>query len=225
MNEKVTLLCGVLAVAALAVPAPPVQAGWSVGVRVGFPGPYYCGPRYYGGYYGGYCGGGYCGYRPYPLVVGVGLLPPPVVVAPAPVLVQPVQPVYAVPSAAPAPAALPAPTPLPASVSHAPIATTGGDVDRYLHQLQHTDARERAEAAVQLGRLRATETVATLTATLNNDRSPQVRDAAARGLGLLGSQEALSALQKAAQSDDDRDVRRSASYAADIIRASLSRPQ
>jgi hypothetical protein len=225
MPRKVKLLFfGVLAVAGLSALAPPARAGWAVGVRVGFPGPYYCGPRYY------------YGYRPYPLVVGVGVgvVPAPVVVAaPAPVIVQPVQPVYAAPVAAAAPAPAPAasaslpPAPLPVNVSHSPgtPGIPGGDADRYLRQLQNADPRERSEAAVQLGRLRDPQTVATLAATLNNDRSPAVRDAAARGLGLIGSPDALNALQKAAQSDDDRDVRRSASYAADVIRASLARPQ
>jgi HEAT repeat protein len=50
-----------------------------------------------------------------------------------------------------------------------------------------------------------------------------VREAAARGLGLIGSSSALSALQYAAQSDDDPEVRRSASFAAEVIRGNLRR--
>jgi HEAT repeat protein len=50
-----------------------------------------------------------------------------------------------------------------------------------------------------------------------------VREAAARALGLIGAPTALSALQYAAQADDDRDVRHSASFAADVIRSNLGR--
>ncbi len=106
--------------------------------------------------------------------------------------------------------------------AYSPAATREGDVARYQQQLQHPDPRERTEAATQLGRLRAASAVPALSAALTNDRSPAVRDAAARGLGLVGSADALSALQKAAQVDEDRDVRRDASYAAEVIRASFS---
>ncbi len=149
--------------------------------------------------FGGHCcHPHYC--RPYPVFVH----PAPVFVQPVPVY-QPVQPLY------PAPA-----------TSYAPPAPDG-DVERYQQGLQHPDDRERAEAALQLGRLRAAGSVAPLSAALSNDRSPRVRDAAARALGLLGSPEALTALQRAAQADEDRDVRRSASYAAEVIRTNLSR--
>jgi HEAT repeat protein len=50
-----------------------------------------------------------------------------------------------------------------------------------------------------------------------------VRDAAARALGLIGSPASLDALQRAAGGDADRDVRRSASFAAEIIRANMER--
>jgi hypothetical protein len=40
---------------------------------------------------------------------------------------------------------------------------------------------------------------------------------------LIGLPASLNALQHAAQSDDDRDVRRSAAFAADVIRANMQR--
>jgi hypothetical protein len=55
------------------------------------------------------------------------------------------------------------------------------------------------------------------------DRSSQVRETAARALGLIGSARALTALQNAALADNDREVRHSAQYAAEVIRASLRR--
>ena len=55
------------------------------------------------------------------------------------------------------------------------------------------------------------------------DRSAAVREAAARGLGLIGSSDALPALQRAAQADDNRDVRHSAQFAAEGIRSSTPR--
>jgi HEAT repeat protein len=90
-----------------------------------------------------------------------------------------------------------------------------------LQRLASGDDRGRAEAAQQLGRLRDGRAVGPLTRALEQDRSPAVRDAAARGLGLIGSPASLYALQRAAQADDDRDVRRSAGFAAEVIRANL----
>ena len=58
---------------------------------------------------------------------------------------------------------------------------------------------------------------------LKEDDNPQVRDAAARALGLIGSPTSLDALQRAAGTDADRDVRRSASFAAEVIRANMQR--
>jgi HEAT repeat protein len=50
-----------------------------------------------------------------------------------------------------------------------------------------------------------------------------VREAAARALGLIALPASLNALQHAAQADDDRDVRRSAAFAADVIRTNMQR--
>jgi HEAT repeat protein len=67
------------------------------------------------------------------------------------------------------------------------------------------------------------QAVAPLVQALGNDPSPIVREAAARGLGLIGVAACLNPLQHAAMADDDRDVRRSASFAADVIRSNLPR--
>ena len=179
---------------ALGVQLPAAHAGWSV--SVGLHAPIYCRP---------YCGPYYY-YRPYPLYVR-----PAVYVEPSVAVVQPA-PVYTVvPAAAPAAPAL---TPVIARAQ-----AGQDDLGRYQQQLQSLEPRERAEAVTQLGRLRAPGSLESLTAALNNDRSPLVREAAARGLGLLGSDAALTALQRAASTDDNGEVRHSAAYAADVIRA------
>ena len=72
---------------------------------------------------------------------------------------------------------------------------------------------------MQLGRGRAAQAVDPLAATLAGDRSPVVREAAARALGLIGSSAALPALQQAASADPDHDVRHSAGFAIDVIQS------
>jgi hypothetical protein len=210
------------AFAALILVAVPwtAQAGVAVGVGVRFGGP--------------------C-YRPcYPYRVGVGVgfyfpgpyyYGPPVYVAPAPVVVAPTavvaQPVAAAAPATPTSAASPEPplavpkdpSPLPPPT---PLPTAGErEVEDLIRQVNTGDDRARAEAAVQLGKLKASRGVGPLIRLLREDRSPAVREAAARGLGLIGETNALAALQNAAQADDDRDVRHSASFAADVIRSRL----
>jgi len=189
----------VLALLVITAGLATAHASWSVGVHFGVP---LCYPRpYYGPVY----------VRPYY----------PVYVRPAPVIVEPVTIVQPVQTVQPA---YSAPPPRLLQESHSPgDSSREADVERYLGKLQDADARERVEAATQLGRLRAHRALGNLTAGLNNDRSPQVREACAKALGLLGSTEALTALQKAAQADEDREVRRSASYAADVIRANYTR--
>ena len=214
--HKVTWTALVLGCAALG--AAPARAGIGIGIGVGFPG-------YYRPYYG------YGWYRPYG--VGVYVAPPPVVVAPPPVYaVAPaatvVQPVYSAPPPPPPPTtpAAPPPTAVAASAPEpelTPVPRLTGNAGAYLRDLSNPDERVRAEASVQLGRMKVQQAVEPLTQLLGRDRSPTVRDAAARALGLIGSPAALTALQTAAQADDDRDVRRSASFAADVIRGNLRR--
>jgi hypothetical protein len=211
MQTMKPFLLGVLAVAGLGVPAAQAGGFWSVGVNIGGPAYYRPYPYYYRPY-------GY--YRPYSAVY-VGL--PPVVVEAAPVVqaVPVVQPVYATPAApttvAPAPALAPPPT--PATVRAASAQPGQADINHHLQMLADADEHVRSESVMQLGRLKATQAVDPLAATLAGDRSATVREAAARALGLIGSPSALPALQRAAQVDSDRDVRRSAQFALEVIQA------
>ena len=145
-------------------------------------------------------------YRPY-WGCGYYYRPYPVYVVPPPVYVQAVPVVPAAPALQPIPVAQTAPTP--------------GEVEHYLQQLNDPDAPTRAQAALQLGRLRNRRAIDSLNRLLATDRSPSVREAAARALGLIGAPGGLGGLQRAASSDEDRDVRQSAQFAAESIRASL----
>lgn len=192
----------------------PAWAGghtnFSIGIGLG-------GPGYYRPWYPGY-GCGY--YRPY---YPVYVAPPPVIVQPAPVYQQvpvvqqvPVaQPTYSSPAPAQTPTLVPAPAPTVSTVS----ATTDRDVDYYAQQLASADERIRTDSVAKLGKLRSPRAIDPLAATLSGDRSPAVREAAARALGLIGSPQALPALQYAAQSDSDRDVRRSAQFSVEVIQS------
>lgn len=193
----------------LAAASGSLQAGWGVGVRLG--GPVYYGPwaPYYYPYY------------PYRAVY---VAPPPVVVESAPVAVQPTPaplPLQPVPVTSGVKAVSQvAPTTLAPTVAQSPgqeISQT--EVNRFLQQLRDPDERVRADAVLQLGRFKALSAVDPLAATLAGDRSPMVREAAARALGLLGSPKALPALQHAALADPDRDVRHTAQFAVEIVQS------
>jgi hypothetical protein len=183
--------------ALVCLPWAAQAGGWSVGVRLGFP-VYYHPYPYYGYYY----------YRPYPVYV-----------TPAPVVVQPVpaaEPVYAPPTAIPAPASVSVATPAAAESGAVTI-------DESFRQLSSADEHARAGAMVQLGRMKVQRAIEPISQALAGDRSPAVREAAARALGLIGSPAALPALQRAAQADEDREVRHSAQFAAEVIRANMPR--
>src|SRR5262249_51894677 len=157
----------------------------------------------------------------------------------APVVVQSppvVQPGYSAqsPPAAPPVEPLPRPTPVnpPASAPadvHPTVAATPtsgnweAEVNACIQQLRSPQAQTRAEALVHLGRPKAERATAAMVKALSEDPTPSVRDAAARGLGLVGARSALPALQRSALEDPDREVRRSASFAADVIRSNLPR--
>jgi hypothetical protein len=209
--------------------ASSAHAGWGVRIGIGlpFPGYYYGGP-YYGPYYG------------YPY----GYYAPPVVVAqPQTVYVtQPAAPPRSTSSyTAPTPPApvetLPAPRPgetaeppqasgTPTSLSSsvtrtaAPVVNTRED-NALVQQLNDPQENVRINAVMQLGRNRVVSAVSPLSQLLANDRSVAVRESAARALGLIAAPESLNALQRAAQADDDREVRHSAQFAAEIIRGNL----
>ncbi|HTU22833.1 MAG TPA: HEAT repeat domain-containing protein [Gemmataceae bacterium] len=207
------------------------QAGVYVGI--GGPGPYYYRRPYYRPWYG-YGGYGYGGVYVAPPPVVVGGAAPVVVQQPAvvqqPVVVQPAYSPSSPPPQAPAPLPMPSPTPPVANASGSgnvtPAVAVGNaeaEIDAALQQLRGGDEQARADAAVRLGRLRAERAVGPIVKVLNSDSSPVVREAAARGLGLIGSPSALSALQYAAQADNDREVRHSAGFAAETIRGSMGR--
>lgn len=181
--------------ASMALAAPALGHGkpsWSIGVSVGTPGHYCPYPHYY--------------YRPWVPVY----VPPPVYVAPAPVVVPPpavIQP------AVPAEPALPSPRPLPSNLSRV------ADLQPHLRNLADPDEGVRISSVTQLGRSKSEQAIDPLAATLSGDQSPAVREAAARALGVIGSAKALPALTRAAQLDADRDVRRSAQFAVEIIQS------
>ena len=91
------------------------------------------------------------------------------------------------------------------------------EADKNLQMLSDADERVRANAVMQLGRMKAERALDPLAATLAGDRSAAVREAAARALGLIGSAKALPALRGAALNDSDRDVRHSAEFAIAVV--------
>jgi hypothetical protein len=172
---------------------------WHGGVSIGI-GPVWVGGPYWGGYPYPYY------YRPYPYYYAE-----PVIVQPAPA--YPVA--VAQPGAQPAYQTLPPPAPVTA---RSPVQDSNqAEAERLLQQLSAADEHVRGEAAIQLGRLRSQAAIDPLLATLAGDRSATVREAAARGLGLIGSSRTLAALQRAAQADPDRDVRHSAQFASEVV--------
>src|SRR5262249_50809807 len=198
MKKVIVVVLGALGLWAAA--APPAHAGTRVGIGLNFGFP--------------------CYYRPYPVGWGYYYRPYPVYVAPAPVIVeQPaavvVQPAPTYRYAPPAPEGAPAPRPLE------PVSVTDGD--QYARQLADPNEAVRQDAVMQLGRMKAVQSVDAVAATLAGDRNPAVREAAARSLGLMGSPKALTALKYAAQADADRDVRRSAQFAVEVIQTNLRR--
>ncbi len=216
-------------------PWSDARAGWSVGVGVGGGGHYRgCGHCWGPGFGGVRVGFGfyaplypYYPYYPY-------YAPAPVVVAPAPVVVQSpsaVQPVNPPPPPpAPSEPLLP-PRPVPATpasndvtpVTAVSSGSAQADIDACLQRLHSPQEKERADALVQLGRLKADRAVGPMIKALNEDASPAVREAAARGLGLAGAPWARAALERAALGDPDREVRHSAAFAAEVLRGNSSR--
>jgi HEAT repeats len=176
------------------------QAWWHGGVSIGI------GPVWVGGPYYGY------GYYPYPYAY-----PYPYYYAAPPVVVQPAPAYPGAPATAAAPGVQPAPTATPVTARSPAQDGNQVEIEKCLQQLSDTDEHVRADAAVQLGRLRAGVAIDPLVAMLAGDRSPAVREACARGLGLIGSARSLAALQRSAQSDPDRDVRHSAQFACEVV--------
>jgi hypothetical protein len=195
-------------IAFLGVSAIPAQAGghWGVGINIGFPvyRPWY--PCY-----------GYGWYYPPPYYYAPVVIQQPVAVQPVAVQPAPAQPAPAAQPSYSGPAPVHAPTPV--TTAHLqPVNTQQSEINQHLNQLVNSNDQMRKDSALQLGRLRAQEAVDPLAATLAGDRSPQVREAAARGLALIGSSKALPALEQAARADVDPTVRHSAEFSIDVIR-------
>jgi hypothetical protein len=227
-----------IAVLCLGAPIATSEAqAWRFGISIGvpvYPYPYpYARPYYPGwGYYQPY---GYPYAYPPPVTV-VGAAPivvqpaPPVTVvgaAPAPVAQQapaptvvPV-PVAAGPALGPQPAIAPANAPTIRTVVQASNAESASRVATLLPRLGDAQEHVRRDAAMDLGRLKAAKAVDPLVKMLASDSSPVAREAAARALGLIASPQSLTALIQAAQVDQDRDVRHSAQFSVEIIRANL----
>jgi hypothetical protein len=200
MTCKRFVILAALLVLAVSCPAAHGHGGGiGVGVYIGGPAYYYPRP-YWGPYYY---------YRP---VVPVYVAPPPVIVqpAPAPVVVQPATPVV---EAQPTPSLQTVPV-QPATR----VETRADEIDQWMQQLSNPDDKARADAAIRLGRLKARRAAEPLERMVLSDPSADVRDAAARGLGLIGMPASVRALQQAAQVDNDRGVRASAQFAIEVIR-------
>ena len=188
------------AAAGLLLASAQLQAGWGVGVRIGGPAyyPYRPWTPYYYPYY------------PYRAVY---VEPPPIIVESPPIVVQ------SAPAVQVGHAVTPSPLPPPAILRSSQIQNAAPEIDRSIQQLRDPDERVRSDGVLQLGRLKAISAVDSVAATLAGDRSPMVREAAARALGLMGSPKALPALLRAASADPDHDVRHSAQFAVDIIQS------
>jgi len=136
-----------------------------------------------------------------------------VVVQSAPATAQTAQPPLAAQAALQPPVVAETVPPLAVVQSSA----RGNGVEHFMQALADPNERVRSDTVMQLGRLRVQQAVDPLAATLAGDQSPAVREAAARALGLIGSPKALPALQRAAQVDNDREVRHSAQFAIEVI--------
>jgi len=93
------------------------------------------------------------------------------------------------------------------------------EIAPYRQALEHQEERIRLDSVIHLGRFRACGD--DLAILLKADPSPVVREAAATSLAQVGDPAALLALQWAAEHDSDRDVRRTARFAAEILQGRL----
>ena len=187
-----------------------------VGVRIGIGVPLYVGP---GPYYYGY---------PYYYYPPPAYVAPPAVVyqtAPPPATVvvrSPGEAVAAPTSLQPVASTTPPPPPLPPVTNVVPVSNqTTTQINSAIQQLADANDTVRRDAAVELGRQKSQSAVDALMNMLAKDTSPIAREGAARGLGLIAAPRSLNALIFAAQADNDREVRRSAQFAVEVIRSNL----
>jgi len=204
--KKYSLAVGVAVLLAAFTPQAEGRGWVRVGIGIGF-------PVYPAPWYGPYC---YPYYQPYPVYAApapVYLAPPQTVLQPAPTAYQPVQAVRPLEARSQSYDET-APPPRTSDAHQA-------DINRSLQQLSNQEERARSDAALELGRMKAQQAIDPLCTMLNTDRSPLVRETAARALGLISNVRALSALQNAALADSDREVRHSAQFSAEVIRGNL----
>jgi hypothetical protein len=195
-----------------------VRIGIGLPIYVG-PGPYYYGAPYY--YPPTYI-------TPAPQVV-YQPAPTTVPAPPAPVLKEPLPPPSQKEPIPPPPALAPATAGQGAVPAHLASATNAismdnqlaPQVDALVRQLSQPNETVRRDAAIDLGRMKASGAVDALINMLAADTSPVAREGAARALGLIASRSSLNALIYAAQVDNDREVRRSAQFAVEVIRMNL----
>jgi uncharacterized protein (TIGR03000 family) len=114
----------------------------------------------------------------------------------------------------------PAAIPITVNAASSPLGQND-TLEPNLQKLSSPDDAVRQKAIMDLGRSGSIGAVAPLEAALTRDGSPHVRDAAARSLGLIADPRSLPALIRAAQADDDREVRHSAQFAVEVIRSRL----
>jgi HEAT repeats len=217
--RKILLTCTLFLLLGLSPLTQQAQAWGRISIGIGLPlyvGP---GPYYYGYPYRYYYPPTYV--VPAPAVVYQAAPPPTVVASPAPSQGESVPAPAPQTNAAPVPV-VQGPAPLPRVTNVIPLSNQSSpEIDALVRQLSQTNDTARRDAAIQLGRLKATSAVDALTNMLAKDASPIAREAAARGLGLIASPTSLKALIFAAQADDDREVRRSAQFAVEVIRSNL----
>lgn len=213
-----------VAVFCLGAPITTTEAqAWGFGISIGVPvypyhRPYYPGWGYYRPYAYPY---GYPYIYPAAPVVVVGSTPQPVLVQPSlnPAVVA--VPAVAGPALGPPPAIASAAPPAAGTIIQANNTESASRVEQLLGQLSHSQESVRRDAAMDLGRLKSAKAVDPLVKMLAADSSPAVREATARALGLIAAPQTLTALIRAAQVDQDRDVRHSAQFSVEIIRTNL----
>ncbi len=219
VNNVKKILFALALVMALGLSPFAQQAQAWVGVRIGIgvplyvgPGPYYYGSPYY--------------YAPTYVVPAPQVIyqtPPATVAYPPAQAPAPSEAIPTPPARSPAPTnqtAAPAPLPSVTNVMAVNNQATP-QVEALVQQLAQASETGRRDVALQLGRLKAQSAVNPLATILAKDNSPIAREGAARALGLIASPASLNALIYAAQADDDREVRHSAQFAVEVIRANL----
>jgi hypothetical protein len=220
--NRFQLLLGLSVAMTASLFAQTSQAGPRISFGIGIGPGYFYGPRPYYGYgYGYRYGYGYPYYAPGPIVYEVAPPPPPIVIrqsTSSPPPAYETVPAPSAPSVPPAPYVAPVPSTI---IPTQNVAPAPGRMGELLGRLNDPSEAVRRDSALDLGRLKVEQAVDPLMQMLAKDSSANARDAAARALGLIASPRSMKALIYAAQADDDREVRRSAQFAVEVIRSNL----